>query len=127
MTTSLAHPVIFEKALDSLLPALQGLRLALHRHPDLSGEENASAERVKDFLEGFGLEPWAEGVGGHGLVYRIEGALEGSAILLRADLDALPMLEATELAHASTIRRCGTSPCHASSPCTTFPAILWGA
>lgn len=100
MSTSL-HPLILETSLDSLLPDLQGLRAALHRHPDLSGEENATAARVKDFLAGFGLGPWAENVGGHGLLYRIEGAQEGPAILLRADLDALPLVEATELAHAS--------------------------
>jgi amidohydrolase len=91
----------FEGALEALLPELRALRAALHRHPDLSGNEAGTAARIRDFLQARGLAPWAEHVGGHGLVYRLEGQQDGSTTLLRADLDALPLIEGSRADHAS--------------------------
>lgn len=101
MTPSPSLHEALETALEALLPEMRDLRSAVHRHPDLSGEEGRTAARVRDFLSGQGLDAWSENVGGHGLVYRIEGALEGPSTLLRADLDALPLLEGSGVAHAS--------------------------
>ncbi len=90
-----------ERSLEAMLPDLQALRADLHRHPDLSGDEAGTAKRVRDFLHARGIAPWAEHVGGHGLVYRLEGQLEGRTTLLRADLDALPLVEGSQATHAS--------------------------
>ncbi|MFP5501525.1 MAG: M20 family metallopeptidase [Candidatus Sericytochromatia bacterium] len=84
-----------------LLPAIQALRHALHQHPELSGAEVDTAGRLQAFLAGHGLTPVAEGVGGHGLLYRLPGAAAGPAVLLRADTDALPIAEATGCPHGS--------------------------
>lgn len=84
-----------------LLPSIQALRHALHQHPELSGAEADTASRLEAFLAGHGLTPVAEGVGGHGLLYCLEGSPEGPALLLRADLDALPIAEATGCPHGS--------------------------
>ncbi len=89
--------------LEDLLPQLRALRADLHRHPDLSGAEAGTADRIRSFLAAQGLDPWAERVGGHGLVYRLVGDGEGPATLLRADLDALPLEEGTGLAHGSQV------------------------
>lgn len=97
------HTAALEGTLEALLPHLQGLRTALHRYPDLSGDEAHTTAQIRAFLQGQGIEPWIENVGGHGLVYRIEGRLEGPATLLRADLDALPLIEGSGVEHASRV------------------------
>lgn len=86
----------------SAILSLQALRHALHRHPELPGQERETALRLRAFLSAHGLEPIAEGVGGHGLLYRLEGTSPGPAVLLRADIDGLPLTEASGLLHAST-------------------------
>ncbi len=102
MTPSPTRPLVaFDGALEALLPELQELRASLHRHPDLSGEEGPTAARIRDFLGARGLAPCAERVGGHGLLYRLDGDGEGPTTLLRADLDALPLFEESGVGAAS--------------------------
>jgi amidohydrolase len=76
------------------------LYLDLHRYPELSGLEERTAGRVGSTLEraGFAVTPR---VGGHGVVGRLSNG-EGPVVLLRAELDALPVPERTGLAYAST-------------------------
>ncbi len=74
------------------------LRQALHAHPELSNGEAATAARVRAYLAERGLEPVATDIGGHGLLYRVG---QKPRLLLRADLDALPIQERTGPAHAS--------------------------
>ena len=78
------------------------LRRELHRHPELSGEEEWTAQRVAGELDEIGVE-YRAGVGGHGIVATIPGISRGPAIGLRADTDALPIIERTELPFASEI------------------------
>lgn len=91
--------------------ALERLRHDLHRVAEVAGEEQKTAATVRRFLAGHGLEPVADAVGGHGLLYRIEGKNgEGPRRLLRADLDALPLEERSGADHASaggTHHACG--------------------
>ncbi|HEY3205209.1 MAG TPA: amidohydrolase [Thermoanaerobaculia bacterium] len=75
-------------------------RRDLHRHPELAFQETRTARIVADRLETLGLSP-RTGVGKTG-VYADDGA--GRArIMLRADMDALPLEEANEVSYASTI------------------------
>ncbi len=78
---------------------LVALRQELHTCPEPSNREAATAERIRTFLAGHGLEPLAADVGGHGLLYSVGPR---PRVLLRAELDALPIHEAPGPAHAST-------------------------
>jgi amidohydrolase len=72
------------------LPAATLLRHELHRHPDLSGSEEATLERVRRVLGAVPLMP----VAGTGMLARI-GLGDGPVVAARAELDALPVTEVT--------------------------------
>ena len=72
----------------------------LHAHPELSHQEHRTAANVAGRLRAAGCEVH-EGVGGTGVVGRVRNG-DGPTVLLRADMDALPVREATGLAYAST-------------------------
>ncbi|BBX07121.1 amidohydrolase [Mycolicibacterium aichiense] len=74
----------------------------LHRHPELSHQEHRTAGLVAEKLRESGIEV-REGIGGTGVIGIIRAG-EGPVVLLRADMDALPVQEATGLAYASTER-----------------------
>ena len=84
---------------------LTALRRDLHAHPELGFEEHRTAEVVKRELAAAGVE-FHSGVGKTGVVGVIRGAREasGRAIGLRADMDALPMHEENDFAHASRFK-----------------------
>ncbi|MGW1168656.1 amidohydrolase [Streptomyces sp. NPDC001153] len=71
----------------------------LHRHPELSLREHRTAGTLAGRLKGAGFET-VEGVGGTGVVGRLANG-DGPTVLLRADMDALPVEEATGLPYAS--------------------------
>jgi amidohydrolase len=71
----------------------------VHQHPELSHHENRTAGLVADRLRGVGYEVH-ERVGGTGVVGVLRNG-EGPVVLLRADMDALPVREATGLPYAS--------------------------
>ena len=72
----------------------------LHTHPELSGQEKETAAYIAAALRGMGLEPQEE-VGGYGVVALIRGNAPGRCVALRADMDALPITEATDLPYIS--------------------------
>jgi hippurate hydrolase len=81
---------------------LRRLYQDLHAHPELSFLETRTAAIVAEQLRGFGYE-CTTGVGGTGVVGVLRNGAGGTA-LLRADMDALPVLEETGLEYASTAR-----------------------
>ncbi|MCW7537329.1 amidohydrolase [Aquabacterium sp. A7-Y] len=78
-------------------------RRDIHAHPELSGREVRTARLVAEHLKRLGLEVQT-GVGGTGVVGILRGALPGKVVALRADMDALPVEEATGLPFASKVR-----------------------
>ncbi|WP_203993717.1 amidohydrolase [Virgisporangium aurantiacum] len=76
------------------------LYVDLHRHPELSGAEERTAARVGGALDRAGFAVTSR-VGGHGVVGRLRNG-DGPVVLLRAELDALPVRERTGLPYAST-------------------------
>ena len=74
-------------------PDLVRLYQDLHAHPDLSFEENRTAAIVAEQLRPFGYET-TTGIGGTGVVGVLRHGA-GATALLRADMDALPVLEET--------------------------------
>lgn len=87
-------------AADDVRPWQEELYRDLHRHPELSGREHRTAAAVADRLRSAGFEV-TTGVGGTGVVGILRNG-DGPAVLLRADMDALPVLEDTGLSYAST-------------------------
>jgi amidohydrolase len=73
----------------------------LHQHPELSHQEHNTASAVAQRLRSFGYDTH-EGIGGTGVVGIMRNG-DGPAVLLRADMDALPVREKTGLAYASTV------------------------
>jgi hippurate hydrolase len=73
-----------------------------HAHPELANQERETAARLAAALEAMGYRVW-RGVGGTGVVATLEGEKPGprAAVLYRADMDALPVTEATSLAYRS--------------------------
>ena len=85
--------------LDALAPELQALYEELHRNPELSDQEEKTAATVAERLRAIGFEV-TTGVGGHGVVGVLRNG-EGPTVLLRTDLDALPVEEKTGVPYAS--------------------------
>ena len=75
-------------------------RRDIHSHPELSQNESRTSELVAKVLEGLGLEV-TRSVGGLGVVGLLKGKNNRKTIALRADMDALPLNEETELPYAS--------------------------
>ena len=79
------------------------LRHRLHRHPELSNRERATAALVAEHLRSFGLDEVRTGIAGHGVVGVLRGRVPGERVAaLRADMDALPVADASGVAFAST-------------------------
>jgi amidohydrolase len=83
-----------------LADTLTGWRRHLHAHPELRTEERETAAFVQARLAELGVA-FTPGVGGHGVVATISRGNSNRSVGLRADMDALPIVEATGLPYAS--------------------------
>jgi amidohydrolase len=87
------------------------LRRELHAHPELSGAEVNTARRIEKFFEPLGPDLVLTGLGGHGLAIVFSGAEPGPTVLLRCDMDALPIQELNDFPHRSRVKgishKCG--------------------
>lgn len=79
-------------------------RADLHAHPELSHQESRTARRLAQRLAAAGCEV-TTGVGGHGVVGRLSRG-DGPVVMLRAELDALPVKEDSGLSYASAATAC---------------------
>jgi amidohydrolase len=86
---------------NSVYPQVQTLYVALHEHPELSGHEVNTAATVAAKLRGLGYEV-TEHVGGAGVVAVLRNGA-GPTVMLRTELDALPVEEKTGLTYASKV------------------------
>ena len=87
--------------LGAMLPDLESVYKDIHSHPELSMQENRTAGIAAERLRAAGYEV-ATGVGKTGVVGVLRNG-DGPVIMLRADMDALPVREATGLPYASNI------------------------
>ncbi len=85
---------------DDVVPEVIRLRRQIHRRPELAFAEHETAALVAATLREIGVEP-TTGVARTGVVAHVEGGRPGPTVALRADLDALPIREATGLDFAS--------------------------
>src|SRR3954454_11272907 len=93
-------PVVLTK-LGKLFPELERLYRDVHAHPELSMHETRTAGIAAERLRKAGYEV-TTGVGKTGVVGLLRNG-EGPTVMLRADMDALPIAESTGLAYASKV------------------------
>src|SRR5579864_2985279 len=94
-----AHSILAN--LGTLLPDLESVYKDIHSHPELSMQENRTAGIAADRLRAAGYEVTAR-VGQTGVVGLLRNG-DGPTVMLRADMDALPVQEATGLPYASKL------------------------
>jgi amidohydrolase len=87
--------------LDGITSELENLYRDIHAHPELSTQERRTASLATDELRNAGYDVTG-GVGGTGVVGLLRNG-DGPTVMLRADMDALPVREATGLPYASTV------------------------
>src|SRR5437588_6736019 len=87
--------------LNSLLPELEAFYTDLHAHPELSMQERRTAGLAASRLTASGFEV-TTGIGTTGVIGLLRNG-EGPTVMLRADMDALPVKEETGLPYASTV------------------------
>jgi amidohydrolase len=92
----------FRAEVHELAPRIIALRRDLHQYPELAFEETRTAGIVAARLLELGLEVQT-GVGRTGVVGLLEGDREGPIVLVRADMDALPVLESNQVEYVSTV------------------------
>src|ERR1700723_1770529 len=90
------------KEVEAVYPEAHALYLDLHQNPELSGHETQTAAKLAGRLRGLGYE-LTEPVGGTGIVPILKNG-PGPTVMLRTELDALPVEEKTGLPYASKVR-----------------------
>lgn len=90
-------------AVQRLTPEIVALRQDIHRNPELGNRETRTARIVAERLRALGLEV-RTGVAHTGVVGILRGGRPGPVVAVRADMDALPVSEQTDLPFASTVR-----------------------
>jgi amidohydrolase len=102
-----AQPAALGSELEALIEAIEPKviewRRDIHQHPELGNREFRTAALVADHLRGLGLEVQTE-VAHTGVVGLLRGGRPGPVVLLRADMDALPVTERVDLPFASKVR-----------------------
>src|SRR3954449_4753876 len=86
--------------LDGMMAGLEDFYRDVHAHPELSMQEHRTAAKAAERLQAAGYAV-TTGVGGTGVVGMLSNG-DGPTVMLRADMDALPVREATGLPYAST-------------------------
>ncbi|SEN41722.1 hippurate hydrolase [Pseudorhodobacter antarcticus] len=85
-----------------MLPELTAIRRDFHEHPELLFDVHRTAAKVADLLRSYGCDEVVTGIGRTGVIGVIHGKTDsGKVVGLRADMDALPINEATGLDYAS--------------------------
>jgi hippurate hydrolase len=92
--------------LDKMLPELEALYKDIHAHPELSMLETRTAGNAADHLRASGFEV-TTGVGKTGVAGLLRNG-DGPTVMLRADMDALPIKEATGLPYAGPVTATGS-------------------
>lgn len=93
----------FDEAVAFALPIATELRHELHRNPELSGNEQHTARRIQSVLEAHGISVVTDLGGMHGMMCTIEGQPGGKCWGIRADMDALPIQETSDVPYASQV------------------------
>ncbi len=86
---------------DQHFAALRAIRRDLHTMPELSGHEQRTAARISALLADFGPDEIVEGLGGTGVAALYQGRKPGVTVMIRCELDGLPIAETGERSYRS--------------------------
>ena len=100
-TSAFAQSDTLREGLAQDMPELMALYRDLHEHPELSFEETETSAKLAARARAMGFDV-TQGVGKTGVVAVMKNG-EGPTVLIRADMDALPVVEQTGLPFASTV------------------------
>jgi amidohydrolase len=92
---------------DINIKELTDLRHHLHSIAELSGEEKKTSDKIVSFLKDTNPDEILTGLGGEGIVARYSGKKKGPCVLIRCELDALPIPEANDFEYVSTDKKTG--------------------
>jgi amidohydrolase len=93
-----------EAAVDRLVPEIVEQRHRIHEHPELGNREVETAKLVADHLQALGFDEVRTEISHTGVVGVLRGGKPGPIVAVRADMDALPVTERTDLPFKSTVR-----------------------
>ncbi len=102
--SALAQRDAIDDEVQRLLPRITELRHQIHENPELGNREVETAALVADHLRELGFDEVRTGVAHTGVVAVLRGGRPGPVIAVRADMDALPVTEETDLTFRSTKR-----------------------
>ena len=94
----------YRAAIDEMMPGVIADRRHLHQHPELAFHEFETAAFITERLQALGVQDIRTGIGGTGITGLIEGTGSlgsGKVLMLRADMDALPILEENTVDYVS--------------------------
>ncbi|MCB1036026.1 MAG: amidohydrolase, partial [Acidobacteria bacterium] len=97
-----ADPAVAE-AVANHKEEILGLRHRIHQNPELGNRETETAKLVVEHLTRLGFDEIRTGVGHTGVIGILKGGKPGKVVAVRADMDALPVTEATDLPFQSTV------------------------
>ena len=97
------HPDI-DHEVERLVPQITEIRHQIHAHPELGNREVATAALIADYLRAVGFDDIRTGVAHTGVVAVLRGEQPGPVVAVRADMDALPVTEETDVPFRSTRR-----------------------
>jgi amidohydrolase len=100
----LAEDDSLDAAVEQVLPQITEIRHRIHQYPELSNREFETARLVAEHLRSLGLDEVRTGVAHTGVVGVLRGGKPGPVVAVRADMDALPVTEATGYPFQSTVR-----------------------
>ncbi|MFJ7668177.1 M20 family metallopeptidase [Lysinibacillus sp. NPDC097195] len=95
------NQLILDK-IDAHFDEMVAIRRHLHMHPELSFQEQETANYIIEYYQKLGV-PVEPNVSGYGLIARIKGSKPGKRIALRADFDALPIQDEKDVPYKSTV------------------------
>jgi len=119
----LRESTLTQASWSTLVASAIDLRHDLHRHPELAWQEQRTASVIRERLSAAGIA-WRV-CADTGTVATLAPDATGTPIALRADIDALPIVEATDVAHVSTHTGCMHACGHDGHTATLFAAIWW--
>lgn len=97
-----ADPAVSKQQIDAIYPELDKLYVDLHQNPELAFQEKQTSAKLAERLKAMGYDV-TTGVGGTGIVAILKNG-DGPTVLLRTDMDALPIEEKTGLPFASHVK-----------------------
>ena len=98
------HQINIDAGVDEVMPQVIAWRRDIHANPELGNRETRTAALVAKHLRSLGFDEVRTGIAHTGVVGVLRGGLPGKVVALRADMDALPVTEQTELPFSSKLR-----------------------